>query len=214
MQVGLSRLHFPVTVLGPGKRAGIWFQGCSIQCGGCVARDTWSEPSDDAMVPVDAVVRWCERFADAIEGITISGGEPFDQPDALLAMLEGFASHAELSTADILVYTGYSLDDARSRARSALDIVDAIVTQPYDVRRPTTLRWRGSENQRLIPLTPRGHLRFSRYTDARTDAEEIQMDVTGGAIWMVGIPRRGMLSRFDRSLSEQGVRLEGRSWRP
>ena len=41
MMLYLSRIHFPVTTLGPGRRIGIWFQGCSIRCKGCVSADTW-----------------------------------------------------------------------------------------------------------------------------------------------------------------------------
>lgn len=41
MRMILSRLHFPVTTLGPGRRIGVWFQGCSIRCAGCISRDTW-----------------------------------------------------------------------------------------------------------------------------------------------------------------------------
>ncbi len=41
MELSLSRVHFPVTTLGPGRRLGIWFQGCSIRCPGCISADTW-----------------------------------------------------------------------------------------------------------------------------------------------------------------------------
>lgn len=41
MNLALSRMHFPVTTLGPGDRIGIWFQGCSIRCTGCISKDTW-----------------------------------------------------------------------------------------------------------------------------------------------------------------------------
>ena len=38
--LALSRMHFPVTTLGPGNRIGIWVQGCTIRCPGCVSADT------------------------------------------------------------------------------------------------------------------------------------------------------------------------------
>ncbi|HSV19446.1 MAG TPA: 4Fe-4S cluster-binding domain-containing protein, partial [Casimicrobiaceae bacterium] len=44
--IELNKAHWPVTVLGPGKRIGLWLQGCSIHCPGCVSQDTWSaDPS-------------------------------------------------------------------------------------------------------------------------------------------------------------------------
>ena len=48
--ISLSRLHFPVTTLGPGRRIGIWFQGCSIRCPGCISADTWAFRTAAAMV--------------------------------------------------------------------------------------------------------------------------------------------------------------------
>ena len=42
MKIAINKAHFPVTVLGPGRRIGIWLQGCSIHCKGCVSQDTWA----------------------------------------------------------------------------------------------------------------------------------------------------------------------------
>jgi anaerobic ribonucleoside-triphosphate reductase activating protein len=78
--IALSRLHFPVTTLGPGRRIGIWLQGCSIRCPGCISADTWAAAQGQTTTEavVDAIILW---LPDA-EGITVSGGEPFDQPEA------------------------------------------------------------------------------------------------------------------------------------
>ena len=56
--VGVSRLHFPVTTLGPGRRAAIWLQGCSIHCRGCVSRDTWAPAA--SMTGTAVVADWAE----------------------------------------------------------------------------------------------------------------------------------------------------------
>ena len=67
----------------------MWFQGCSIRCRGCVSRDTW-EFRGDAWVEVDRLVAWIHSLdRDRLDGVTVSGGEPFDQPDALAALLDG-----------------------------------------------------------------------------------------------------------------------------
>ena len=42
MLIAINKAHYPVTVLGPGQRIGIWFQGCRIHCPGCVSQDTWA----------------------------------------------------------------------------------------------------------------------------------------------------------------------------
>lgn len=100
--VNLSRIHFPVTTLGPGRRIGIWFQGCSIRCPGCISMDTWTHGRGTTTIAevVDAISPWLSTA----DGITVSGGEPFDQREALFELL---ARLRALTAADILVFTGY-----------------------------------------------------------------------------------------------------------
>ena len=100
--LNLSRLHYPVTTLGPGRRVGIWFQGCSIRCPGCVSVDTWA--AGQGGTTVSAVLAAVSPWLVTADGVTISGGEPFDQVDALLALLRGLRS---AGAEDILVYSGY-----------------------------------------------------------------------------------------------------------
>jgi len=53
----LNKAHWPVTVLGPGRRIGLWVQGCTIHCKGCVSQDTW--PRDPAKaIAVTDLVAW------------------------------------------------------------------------------------------------------------------------------------------------------------
>src|SRR5215213_9495247 len=103
--IALSRLHFPVTTLGPGRRLGIWLQGCSIRCPGCISVDTWSPTQGQTTTEaiVEALLPWLPET----EGITVSGGEPFDQPQALAVLLKELR---RLSPVDILVYSGYPFD--------------------------------------------------------------------------------------------------------
>ena len=65
----LNKAHWPVTVLGPGRRIGLWVQGCAIHCRGCVSQDTW--PADPAKaMPVRDIVAWCKRVSgDALDGV-------------------------------------------------------------------------------------------------------------------------------------------------
>jgi anaerobic ribonucleoside-triphosphate reductase activating protein len=199
----LSRVHYPVTTLGPGRRVCIWFQGCSIRCPGCVSLDTWAPRKNGTTVErvMSAISPW---LADA-EGITISGGEPFDQRAALHALLTELRAQ---SSADILVYSGY--------AREAIDLtefaglIDALIADPYHRDQPQTLALRGSDNQRLTCLTPLGAARFAPFQD-RIVADEKTLDVMfdgpDGEIFLAGIPRRGDLKRFAALLESQGHRI-------
>ena len=103
--LNLSRIHFPVTTLGPGKRIGIWFQGCSIRCKGCISADTWG--TEKGRVSIDEVIKVISNWLDTAEGITLSGGEPFEQPEALELLLTQLRTRTNI---DILVYSGHSFE--------------------------------------------------------------------------------------------------------
>src|SRR4051812_5021993 len=104
----LNKAHWPVTVLGPGRRIGLWVQGCSIHCAGCVSQDTWPRDKRKAIAVRD-LLTWCRTTTKGeLDGVTISGGEPFEQPHALIALLTGLVAwrkelHLDF---DILCYSG------------------------------------------------------------------------------------------------------------
>lgn len=200
-----------MTTLGPGRRAGVWFQGCSIRCAGCVSRDTWPATQTDQLVPVDDVVRWLVRAAqEGIEGITLTGGEPLDQDTGLLALLVAVHARRELRHVDVLLYSGFSNARLQARHGRVLELVDAVMSGPYVEALPTELPWRGSSNQRLDLLTDRARRRFG------TPGADRRLQVSGddGTLWVTGIPRRGDLDRFEELLALRGVRLGGATWKP
>lgn len=210
----LSRIHYPVTVLGPGRRIGIWTQGCAIACRGCISRDTWA-PNDNLLVAVDEVLARCQDWpASEVTGVTITGGEPSEQPAALARLTAAIRDSKAWSTWDVLCYTGVERDEFARRCPDAYRHIDALITGAYRADEPTDLVWRGSANQRLLPLTPRGRQRYGPWVEARSDRPAIQVEVDEVAVRMIGIPRRGDLARLERSLRTKGIRLEEASWRP
>jgi len=204
-------------VLGPGRRIGLWVQGCSIGCRGCVSQDTW--PRDAAKtIAVDDVVAWCRKVAGvSLDGVTISGGEPFEQPEGLGALLRRLKvwRHDEKLDFDILCYSGYPLARLQRTHGSLLALLDAVIPEPYADNRPLTHLWRGSSNQTLVPLSARGHARYARFVDAPADSEgkRMQAAVEGGRIWMIGIPARGDMARVEALCAQRGLALESVSWR-
>lgn len=225
----LSRAHYPVTVLGPGTRAGIWTQGCTIHCSGCLSRDTWEADPGKAM-PVDALLGWLASLPTP-DGVTISGGEPFQQPDAVRELLNGIHVWRGDRPIDILVYSGYVYSWLRRRswAQTLLRLCDAVIAGPYvakraddTVRHPMrpNLTWRGSANQRLVPLSPLGHERYAHLLDETNtdvndeDAARIQLCVEDNRIYYIGIPRRGDMDRLTERLARAGIDPGEVSWRP
>jgi anaerobic ribonucleoside-triphosphate reductase activating protein len=199
MQVAISRLHFPVTALGPGRRLGVWFQGCSIRCPGCISRDTWD--AGVGMVTMDALLAHAAEYATA-DGLTVSGGEPFDQPEALATLL---AHWRKVSAGSTVVFTGYERVTVEPWLEANSGLIDALVAGPYRPEVPQTLALRGSDNQQLFVLTNKG-LGFAAYErDAGPDDRrlDVMFDEDGDA-WFAGIPARGTLGHLRRALAVEG----------
>ena len=217
MRIQLNKAHWPVTVLGPGRRIGLWVQGCSIGCKGCVSQDTW--PADPSKaIEIDALLAWCKRASGgAPDGVTISGGEPFDQPSALLALLKKL--HAWRRNAavdfDILCYSGYPLKTLERAHPKILALLDAIIPEPYADKLPIGNVWRGSSNQPLVPLSERGRARYAEYIEATfaDSGKRMQAAVEGRRIWMIGVPDRGDMARVEALCQARGLTLENVSWR-
>jgi len=212
----LSRIHYPVTALGPGRRLGMWVQGCPLACRGCMSRDTWSPTGGSEVAIGELVAAWRDAIADDADGLTVSGGEPLAQPAAVSEFL---TAAAEVRAAagrelDILLYTGYELDELGRAESDVVGLADAVVTGRFDVARPTDLIWRGSANQRLVPLTELGRSRYGPYLDHVPDRAPMQFSVDDNDVRFVGVPRRGDLARLERAMVRRGVHLEGLTWRP
>jgi len=209
----LNRLHYPVTTLGPGVRAGVWVQGCPIGCRGCMATDTWDADRRHEIDVVE-VLSWLATL-EPFDGVTISGGEPFEQPVAVGELIDGIR-HAR-PDADILTYSGYpfSVLERRPTARALLDRCDAVITGPYVARLNPGARWRGSSNQRLVVLSERGRKRFAGSEVEQTDAHgpNLQAMFDGMRLRIVGVPRRGELERLEAELTSVGLSMDGVSWR-
>lgn len=138
-------------VNGPGKRLVVFFQGCRRGCAGCFNPDTHSF-GERGLYQAGEVF---ERFlTSGVEGMTVSGGEPFEQPEGLIELL-GEAAARGLSR---VVYTGFTIEEIREDGVMAacLSLIDVLIDSPYEKgKKETTLLARGSSNQRIHLLTGR-----------------------------------------------------------
>jgi anaerobic ribonucleoside-triphosphate reductase activating protein len=141
------------TVDGPGERVALFLAGCPIHCDGCQNRHMW-DPQSGVAVDVDSAAA---MVLQANRPITISGGEPFAQADAVADLI------CELKLQDpkreIIVYSGYTLQELLGRAITdgsvafILHNADILVDGPYVVALDNDkMQWRGSSNQRPIDL--------------------------------------------------------------
>lgn len=152
VQVRLARVLIGTTAEGPGIRAAVWVQGCSIRCSGCINPHLFSprggEVHDPCALVDQAVTNGCE-------GLTLLGGEPFDQAEACAELAEA-GRRAGLG---VITFTGYELESIRERdagCRRLIAATDLLVDGPYRAAEAETERSLvGSANQRFLHLTDR-----------------------------------------------------------
>jgi anaerobic ribonucleoside-triphosphate reductase activating protein len=144
---------------GPGARAVVFFQGCSLACPGCQNQHLW--PADAGRrLSVFAVASQLVHdsiFSNSHGNVTITGGEPFQQPAELAELVYRLRS---FGVKNILVYTGYTWEElvdpshpAGPWMKAILAYIDVLVDGRFEQGRDDPLiAWRGSRNQRPIDV--------------------------------------------------------------
>jgi anaerobic ribonucleoside-triphosphate reductase activating protein len=193
-------------VLGPGVRSVIWFHGCFRRCPGCVA-DTMNEVAEyESFIPPQ-LADWVKGNTD-IEGITISGGEPFMQPlDELAELLTLIKRDTDLS---VLCYTGYRYEELNvsggglSRYSSVLQHIDVLIDGEYRQDEDFGQRWRGSANQRFHFLTERYRSQADEWNAAVERQIEIELDMNGKLL-ISGVPSKDFINKLTNELQRRDV---------
>lgn len=182
---------------GPGRRWAIWVQGCTIRCAACCNPEMF-DPRRGAATTIDALAaQLVTAKAAGVEGITILGGEPFEQaPPA--ARLARAARDLGLT---VMVFSGYALAELRARpdAGDLLAVTDLLVDGRYDHAQPEPeppigRRWIGSRNQTM-------HFLSAAYSDAdprMRAANTIEIRVVDGRVLINGWPSADGLFRRHR----------------
>jgi anaerobic ribonucleoside-triphosphate reductase activating protein len=136
---------------GPGARFVVWLQGCTLGCPGCF-NPTTHDAAGGRETSVDDIAAQLARTTD-IEGLSLSGGEPLQQPEAALALLDA-ARALGLST---LAFSGYTVDEIRALPHGAavLERLDVLIDGRYVAGERLATGLRGSANQRIQLLTSR-----------------------------------------------------------
>lgn len=142
---------------GPGLRAVLWVQGCTLNCPGCFNPLTHPQNGGQWAFVEDLVAQIC-AVGDSIEGVTISGGEPFQQADAILALLQGLRAATNLS---VVVFTGFTWEEVQRlpQASALLACIDILIAGRYDANQRLAHSLLGSANKTA-------HFLSQRYTAA------------------------------------------------
>lgn len=172
--------------LGPYDRFALWVQGCPFSCDGCMTPD-----SQDFMGGEEIKV---ESIADLIlsskniEGITITGGEPFMQSGDLIHLIKLLKSKKDLG---VIVYSGFTIEQLKSKNETAINEflrhIDILIDGQYVEILNDGKALRGSSNQVVHQFTERYKNVFDDHYDR--NIREIELHMNQDNLMMVGIPK-------------------------
>lgn len=164
---------------GPGNRLVFWVQGCSIRCDGCFEKEAWDFKAGYEVQINDLLKMLDEPY---LEGVTILGGEPFDQAEALATFLE----HVKAIGKNSIVFSGYEyeylckINDVS--INKSLDNIDVLIDGKYIKNMPEMSRpLIGSSNQRFIGLSDEGR-KLIKLLDLYINKVEIRISPNGSVM--------------------------------
>lgn len=151
---------------GPGERAVIWTQGCRKACAGCFNPETW-ENSKGSLVKPEELAQMLLSLG--VDGLTLTGGDPLEQPEAIIALLHALHTaewgESNIFPLGIICYTGYRWEEIKESPilLEAVGMIDLLVDGRFEAGLRQAHPLTGSSNQRLHynPRVGRGESRIS-----------------------------------------------------
>lgn len=179
-------------VLGPGRRFVLWVQGCPFSCPGCIASSMRSLDGGKLV----SVSKLAEQIlsTEGIEGITISGGEPFLQARELAELLKLIKNKKALG---VIVYSGFTYEKLQEmicdfpEIEEFLSMIDLLIDGPYVEAKNMNYGMKGSANQRTILLTDRYKDCLELYNDPKSGRKS-EIYQAEDHTFMAGVPSKKM----------------------
>lgn len=194
----IERIISDITTLGPGMRLCIWVNGCKRNCVGCVS-PRLKEFAPDNEQDVIALVNQFDLSS--IDGVTISGGEPFEQVHDLWLLVDHIR---KLGIDDILIYTGYTISELLNKNDSEiykiLSNIAVLIDGPYihELNNDEN-NLLGSSNQKVIYLNAQYIPIYENYCKKQRSIQEI---TAGNILIGVGIPTKEYVTNFNKDIPE------------
>jgi len=180
-------------VNGPGLRFVLWTQGCSKGCKNCFNPETWSFEKYKSLTPLEIF----ELIKNSnVSGVTITGGDPLEQPEELLELLILLES-LNLSNG-IILFTGYTIDEINKDflLRKSLNYIDVLIDGRFEKDKRISSSLRGSENQNIIYFSSK-----IKEEELNID-QEVEVGILDNEMYVTGFPS---ISR--KILKSLGVRV-------
>lgn len=145
-----SNLQRDSIVDGPGLRMVLWTQGCPHNCVNCHNPQT-HDPYAGMEVEVETIIEEIKQIR-LQSGLTLSGGEPFQQSSSLIPIVEFVKKEMHLN---VWAYSGYTFEELMQdeEKKALLTKIDVLVDGRFiDELKDYRLRFKGSKNQRIIDV--------------------------------------------------------------
>lgn len=197
----IARVLYPVEVLGPGRRVGIWFCGCPRRCKGCSNPELWEFQDRYKTTPqhiYELILQIARKHP--IDGFTLTGGDPMYQAEDLQVLTKLLRSISK----DILVYTGY---DRSELSVESLTGIAVLIDGEYIESRNTNCILRGSDNQSIHILDDGFSKRYNDYLSSTKN--QIQNFMTSDGVISVGIHRPNFMTDLNEVILRKGLKDSG-----
>ena len=193
MYINVNSIIKNSRVNGPGERFVIWTQGCRKMCKNCYNPETWSHYKNN-LIPIENILE--DIRISSVRGVTISGGDPFEQPDEFFLLLEKI--HLLDLEKGVIVFTGYTMKEIRGdeRLEKCLKYIDVLIDGRYEEENRISSGLFGSSNQEVYILSDK----ISR-EEILID-QEVEVFFENGLIQITGFP---IINR--KELSNKGIQI-------
>ncbi|MEJ5313151.1 MULTISPECIES: 4Fe-4S single cluster domain-containing protein [Anaerolinea] len=180
--INVAEVFVGTRALGPGLRTVIWVQGCPFHCKGCYSPEWIPNIPAKLYTPQDLATLVLSR--PDIEGITLSGGEPFIQSEELVEFLTLIKKQ---SNKNVICFSGFRfsflLQHPSPSVQGMLRLIDVLIDGPYVQEKETSKGLRGSTNQHIYHFT--STLLFHDFINQERVNE---IHISGSELLAIGIP--------------------------
>lgn len=148
-KIQIMDIMYSSSVDGTGFRDVLFVSGCPHHCEGCHNPQSWDYAAGRETTLGEVYNNLCKSF---ITNVTFSGGEPFEQCDALISLAGAIKENTDKT---IWIYSGYTFENIAfdSQKRRLLEMCDVLVDGKYEKdNTELNMRFRGSLNQRILDI--------------------------------------------------------------
>lgn len=187
-KIQIANIIAPVYTDGPGKRVSVYTQGCTLCCPGCQSSHLWDRSGGESL-DIAAVA---DRLLAYELPVTIIGGEPLQQPQAVAGLVRKIKEHGR----HIILYTGHTYEELPDFCiNNILPFIDVLVDGRYENEQDDPfVQYRGSRNQRPIDMAATRET--GKLTLLDWDTPEIIVLENGDIVAAEGLMSDGEFSRM------------------